>query len=132
FYSVNNSSNPGESIFYQYLAHKKDGLVPRESVANSNSCAADKGELKSFFKDHPDKGMPYGLPGLKGEELQTIKKWIEVGAPGPKAHISQHEFYQKDFLLWEEFLNKRDNEHKLVARYMYEHLFLAHITFSEK
>ena len=30
---------------------------------------------------------------------------------------------------WEAFLNQEDAKHAMTARYLYEHLFLAHIKF---
>lgn len=137
FFSVNNSKKAEDSIFYGMIARKKNGRVPEDSVISSNSCAQNKTELNDFFDNHADKGMPYGFPKLQDQQLKLIKNWIEVGAPGPTnaslEEISKnYHKYRKDIKAWEYFLNQRDNEHKLVARYMYEHLFLAHISFSEK
>lgn len=137
FFSVNNSKKAEESIFYQMISRKKNGSIPEDAAISSNSCVQSKAELNDFFDNHPDKGMPYGLPKLQDHELKLIKSWIEAGASGPtlssrEEFTKRHNNYRKDIKAWEFFLNQKDNEHKLVARYMYEHLFLAHISFSEK
>lgn len=134
FFNLNDSIHPDKNTFYQILSGKKLGAIPTDLVKESNSCAAGNEEMKDFLKKSPEKGMPYGLPGLKTKELKTIKDWLASGAPGPTASTlkkveSAVNAYAHDMDKWEQFLNEKDNKHKLVARYIYEHLFLAHLHF---
>jgi hypothetical protein len=81
--------------------------------------------------------MPYGLPQLTVSEMEVLHKWIAAGAPGPGeeeriARESNSVEVQKQIREWEVFLNQKTPEHRLVSRYIYEHLFLAHIHFPEK
>lgn len=75
--------------------------------------------------------MPYGLPPLAASESQLLLNWIQRGAPGSvpsKADITSDE--QNTLLAWQGFLNETSPESRLVSRYLYEHLFLAHLHFS--
>ena len=85
-------------------------------------------EFDGFAKTNPLWGMPYGLPDLSDREYRTLRTWLEEGAgypappplgAGPLANISK----------WETFLNGNSLKEQLMSRYLYEHLFLAHLYF---
>jgi hypothetical protein len=87
-------------------------------------------EFPRHARKHPDWGMPYGMPGLSTQEHDILIRWIEGGAlhtPPPDlpesamAHVAQ----------WESFLNDDSAKARLASRYIYEHLFLAHLYFEE-
>jgi hypothetical protein len=87
-------------------------------------------EFDAFAGKNPLWGMPYGLPGLTEQEHATVMTWLEEGAgyeappplgPGALAHISE----------WETFLNGETRKEQLMSRYLYEHLFLAHLYFDD-
>ena len=78
--------------------------------------------------------MPYGFPALKKEEYKVVLNWLEQGAKGPSeeqqialesASPSAKVYIDK----WENFLNQKDPKHVMTARYLYEHLFIAHLHF---
>jgi hypothetical protein len=98
-------------------------------------CPKDKEELGEYLEDKPNHGMPYGFPPLKDDEYETLTQWIAQGAKGPTPS-QQHKLTtpsknaQKEIIKWEKFLNNPDAKHTLTARYLYEHLFLAHWHFS--
>ena len=85
----------------------------------------------SFAKYHPSWGMPFGLPGLSDEEFKKMEHWLANGAkmndPEPLTHFQQQQINE-----WESFLNKSSNKHKLMSRYVYEHLFLTHLYFDSE
>ena len=78
--------------------------------------------------------MPFGFPPLKKEEFEIIAGWLVQGAKGPDA-ARQAELKApkasdaREIGKWEAFLNNDDAKHAMTARYLYEHLFLAHIKF---
>ncbi|WP_031481059.1 fatty acid cis/trans isomerase [Maridesulfovibrio frigidus] len=84
------------------------------------------------FVDYKEKyplwGMPYALPGLTADEHKVLTEWIEQGAkitPRPEPA-------QKSVTLiteWENYFNRDSLKEQLVSRYIYEHLFMAHIHF---
>ena len=79
---------------------------------------------------HPDWGMPYGLPGLTESEHELVMRWLEQGA----VHVAKPDLeseHAAQIARWEEFLNEDSLAARLAARYIYEHLFLAHLHFDD-
>lgn len=93
-------------------------------------------ELSQYKYSFPYGGMPYGLPSLADTDLQTLHSWLAAGAPGPspqvQAALQSPGPLAADISQFEQFFNAPDFKSRLSARYIYEHLFLAHIYFSEK
>lgn len=111
----------------------KAGLLPAErydfDLYREQSCPALE-EFADFAKEHPEWGMPYGLPPLTNKEQQTLVRWLEAGAPVEAAQPlakSQLDKAQQ----WETFLNDDGLKARLMSRYIYEHWFLAHLYFDE-
>lgn len=88
-------------------------------------------EFDDFARKRPLWGMPYGLPAIEDEKKQLLEQWIETGA---KAQASQRVFVEENLekvSLWESFFNGDSFKQRLMSRYIYEHLFLANLYFSE-
>ncbi|MBT7766209.1 MAG: hypothetical protein HN730_03585 [Bdellovibrionales bacterium] len=83
-----------------------------------------------YIADHL--GMPFGLPPLTASQLNTLKNWVESGALGPSFAEKQKEHYShapKSVDRWEAFFNGPERKHQWSAKYLYEHLYLAHFHF---
>jgi hypothetical protein len=126
-----------QSLLYRLLDHKriypgvKGEYYPE---ANDLTCAETEKELQNYLNKHPNNGMPFGFPPLKQEEFNTVIGWLSQGARGPTPEqqavlkaIPVED--QKMVDTWELFLNNPDPKHQMTARYLYEHLFLAHLSF---
>ena len=87
-------------------------------------------EFDGFAQDHPDWGMPYGLPALSKKEEQTLIRWIEAGAPAKEPPPVPPAQLQR-VVEWEAFFNGDTLKEQLTARYIYEHWFLAHLYFDD-
>jgi hypothetical protein len=88
-------------------------------------------EFDKYAKKKPLQGMPLAITGLDENEFQSLQQWIREGAvidetPAP---LSQQEQAQID--QWEVFFNRPALKNQLVSRYLYEHLFLAHLYFEQ-
>jgi len=70
------------------------------------------------------------MPNLNKGEYATLMSWLENGAI-MNAHIPLTEDEQALVDTYESFLNKSARKSQLSARYIYEHLFLSHLYFSE-
>lgn len=122
------------SLLWRSLAQKQahplpsTGLLPASldfSLDRRNTCTA-LSEADTFEQTQPLAGMPFGLPGLAPHELGTIHRWLQAGAPDePAAPLPSAVAAQ--VAQWEHFFNGRSNKQRLVARYLYEHLFLGHL-----
>ena len=99
------------------------------SLDRNQYCPAIE-EFDDFANKHPEWGMPYGLPALSKKEEQTIKQWLELGAPAA-ASQPLSETQLEHVAQWEEFLNGDDLKSQLMARYLFEHWFLAHFYFDD-
>jgi hypothetical protein len=140
FFSVTESTvgnGFNDSMMLQLLDHKRKN--PRSSgsynpEAEDLTCSENRSELAEYLEKHPNNGMPFGFPPLKQEEFDLVAGWLYQGAKGPTpAEQSVLEASTPEDAgevgKWETFFNRRDPKHAMTARYIYEHLFLAHIKF---
>ncbi|MFA5181309.1 MAG: fatty acid cis/trans isomerase [Syntrophales bacterium] len=140
FFSVTDSKTSGglnDSIMIELLAHKMKNpksVGEYRPEADDLTCAGDGEELGGYLEKHPNRGMPFGFPPLKEEEFDVVAGWLVQGAQGPDAVEQEMLTTPKasDALAikqWEAFFNRDDAKHAMTARYLYEHLFLAHLKF---
>jgi len=132
---VNSLDNSKESIMMQYLFQKDKNplnIGDYSPETDELSCSKNSDELNEFFDDNPHKGMPYGFPALEKEEYNLLMTWLKNGAKDDTAKNIIPKKEQVQIKRFEEFLNNTSIKHKVSARYIYEHLFLAHISFDDK
>ena len=125
------------SVLYQVLRLKQLNPQPRTGrlpdtfdleLDRDQSCP-DIAAFDRFAAEHPQWGMPYAMPNLDDREYGKLVQWIAQGAPGaPPASPSAAAAPQVE--RWEAFLNGASNKQRLASRYLYEHLFLAHLHFA--
>jgi len=144
FFPVLNEGAPvkdaqGEaSVMARMLQLKRDHPQPKASPLpasfdfslDRDQFCATPDTLHRFAKEKPLWGMPYGLPNLADDEFDTLMGWIEGGAPyrePPSLRAEEREAIAE----WEGFLNGDALKTQLMARYLYEHLFLAHLYFDD-
>lgn len=85
-------------------------------------------EFEGYARDHPQWGMPYALPAIPEEERKILMRWLGQGAPGePLPPLPQD--VQRQIQTWERFFNGDSLKEQLMSRYLFEHLFLAHLHF---
>ena len=124
-----------ESIMMQYLFQKQTNplnIGQYSPETDKLSCVKNKDELAKYFDENPHKGMPYGFPALKKEEYNLLMTWLKQGAIDDTKKDEINNFEREQIKKFEEFLNNKNIKHQVTSRYIYEHLFLAHISFDEK
>jgi hypothetical protein len=132
------SANRDAGLLHRLLELKRDNpvtpgtLLPDDvdlRLRHDEKCPTIA-QLRRHARKHPDWGMPYGLPGLGPREHEIVTRWLEEGAmhvpPPPLAQPLVAEVAR-----WEAFLNHDSLKARLASRYIYEHLFLAHLYFAE-
>jgi len=141
FYSLTTSQESNvsynDSIMMHMLYDKKKNpevLGAYSPETDDLICPKNKKEINEYMDKKANHGMPYGFPALKDGEYQTLAQWIYRGAKGPskveqKALMTPSKIAALKIKKWEEFLNNSDAKYSVTARYLYEHLFLAHINF---
>ncbi|WP_430462947.1 fatty acid cis/trans isomerase [Thalassolituus sp. LLYu03] len=132
--------NMRNSVLYRMLALKANNPLPDDKILDDDDFSLGLNrpqqcptieEFDHYENDNPLWGMPYALPAISEQEYQTLTAWIRDGAP-MAADPALTPALQQQVNAWEHFLNLRDNQHQLTARYIYEHLFLASLYFSDE
>lgn len=100
------------------------------SINRSNQCSQPQ-EYEQFARKHPQAGMPFAVTGLTNQEYETVHNWLAQGAKVPAQTVKLSVQLQHAQTQWETWLNKGGERNQLVARYLYEHWFLAHLYFSD-
>ncbi len=135
-YDANESYN--DSIMMHMLYDKKihpEVIGLYEPEKDKLVCPRNKKEMSEYIDEKPHHGMPYGFPALKDNEYHTLAQWLQQGAHGPsdadqKRITAPSQTAAKEIGRWETFLNMPDPKHSVTARYLYEHLYLAHCNFT--
>lgn len=142
---LNERSNEPEanregSVLYQLLEMKRagdwptSGLLPTDQfdfgLDRDQQCPRIS-EFEGLRRKHPAWGMPYALPPLTDPEHRVVADWIEAGAPATPPEPLPPALEQR-VARWEAFLNGDALKSQLVARYIYEHWFLAHLYFEDQ
>jgi hypothetical protein len=140
FFSVTDSKASGgsnDSLMIEMLSHKMKNpksVGEYKPEADDLTCSGNQEELGGYLEKHPNRGMPFGFPPLKQEEFEIVAGWLIQGAKGPDAAQQKMLTSPKasDAIAikqWEAFFNQDNAKHAMTARYLYEHLFLAHLKF---
>lgn len=99
------------------------------SIDREQTCPTSN-EIDHYEQTNPNWGMPFGMPNLSPTEYATLIAWLKDGAI-----MNQHQPLtaqeQTQVAEYEAMLNHSDLKNQLSARYIYEHLYLSHLYFSE-
>ncbi|EHI9299936.1 fatty acid cis/trans isomerase [Vibrio vulnificus] len=99
------------------------------SIDREQTCPTIE-EFDQYERTNPSWGMPFGMPNLSAKEHQTLMAWLENGAI-MNDHIPLTRDQAAEIMRYEQMFNKSARKNQLAARYIYEHLFLSHLYFSE-
>ncbi len=141
FFSVlNGSTGEGGSstslLMKMLRLGRQNRLAPNKKIPpqielglhRQNACPLPS-EFTSYAALRPHQGMPLGTTGLTDHEFTLIESWVAGGAPVDERYLKLSKAEQEMIAAWETLLNKSDARSVLVARYLFEHLFLAHLHF---
>ena len=119
------------SVLYRTLRRKGEVRSPNAVLPETAADAPASCPAIAEFDRYSGEGMPYGLPQLSSDEMDAVTGWLKAGsphaapAPFPRATLQEAE-------RWEKFLNGNSLAARLMSRYMYEHLFFAHLYFRDE
>lgn len=131
------TTNPSATLLANMLAlGRKANLTPnarlpddvRIGIYRDNQCPIAE-EFPEYEKKHPREGMPLGVTGLTDTEYATVKQWLSEGAVIQDTLQIASGAEAIEIQRWEKFLNQGGKREQLLARWLYEHLFLAHMYF---
>src|SRR5262245_23965231 len=139
FHPVLDDADPARSLLVRMLAlgagrpFAAGERLPASIDLNIDrplSCATGE-EFDAYARTHPDGGMPYGTAPLSKDELGVLASWLAQGAPAPAPSASA-DAADTDVAIWEKFLNGPSLKQRIMARYLYEHWFVAHLVFDDR
>src|SRR3990167_8156205 len=111
---------------------KANAKLPAEldiGIRRENQCPRPD-QFTDFAKDNPQAGMPFAVAGLSEVDYQTLQRWLEQGAPVDRQALEASKAEAVQVEAWERFLNAPGARESLVSRWLYEHLYLAHLYFN--
>lgn len=110
---------------------KPNGKLPDDIVLglNRENMCPLPGEFDTYADVHPNEGMPLAVTGLSDQQYQTLQRWLAAGAPIDQQGLAPSAQEAAQVLQWENLLNTPGARESLVARWLFEHLFIAHIYF---
>jgi hypothetical protein len=123
-------NDPSRSILWRLVRQRVE--IPRGGtfdVDKTTTCPRTIREVESALHENPERGMPFGFPPLTSAESESIAKWLRDGAGGPSSTGALGGIEGAEVAKWEDFLNGSDPRARLVSRYLFEHLFYAHLHF---
>ena len=133
-------ADPTQSLLYRMLALGRAHPVSENAplpdsidldITRDLTCPAPT-EIDRYERDNPFGGMPYGVAPLADEEWAELAAWIDDGAPALQRQQATPDIADSQIREWERFLNGGSPKERIVARYLYEHLFLAHLYFPQR
>ncbi|MCP4317440.1 MAG: peptidylprolyl isomerase [Hyphomicrobiales bacterium] len=107
----------------------ENGPLPESvdlNIRRKLSCPAPD-QTDDYMKDHPHGGMPFATARLADDEYDLLSTWAGTGAPLPGYSRDLPDVVTQKITDIETYLNSKDFAQLLVSRYIYEHLFLAHL-----
>ncbi|MFB9136285.1 fatty acid cis/trans isomerase [Vibrio olivae] len=129
--------NMQAGLIARLLMQKEQHPLPQQDQLEGFDFSIDRDQIcptideyEQYQSDNPTWGMPYGMPNLAKSEYNTLLRWVESGAQ-MNNHIPLSVMEQSLVNEYEKFLNDDSLKAQLSARYIYEHLFLSHLYFSE-
>ena len=88
-------------------------------------------QFDDFARRNPEAGMPFAVTGLSDGEYATLRQWLAEGAALDGEPLEANASEAAQIAAWERLLNRPGAREQLVARWLYEHLFLAHLYFDK-
>lgn len=98
------------------------------SIERENMCPRPE-QIDEFKHKNPGIGMPFAVTGLDNREYTTLRQWLAQGAPLDGQPLEANASEAQQVSDWETLLNRPGAREQLVARWLFEHLFLAHLYF---
>ncbi|QLL16030.1 fatty acid cis/trans isomerase [Pseudomonas chlororaphis] len=137
FYSVLDAQGSQAALMARMLelGHKTplqpNAKLPDDIVLglNRENMCAQPAEFDGYARAHPREGMPLAVTGLTDQQYQTLQRWLASGAPIDEQGLAPSAKEAMQVLQWENLLNAPGARESLVARWLFEHWFLAHIYF---
>lgn len=139
FYDVLGKDQPQAALLSSMLAlgrqqpFEPNSRLPDHldvALSRSNQCPQPT-EFAQYAQKNPHGGMPFAVTGLTDTEYASVEQWLQEGAQVDWQSWTANAGEQQQIEHWEAFLNTSGARESVVSRWIYEHLFIAHIHFED-
>ncbi|MGY3571607.1 fatty acid cis/trans isomerase [Vibrio paucivorans] len=131
------TANMEAGLVARMLMQKENHPLPQQDQLEGFDFSIDRQQecptietYAQYEQDYPTWGMPFGMPNLEKGEYNTLMTWLQNGGI-MNEHVPLTAEQEKLVAQYEQVLNKSSRKNQLAARYIYEHLFLSHLYFSD-
>ncbi|NVJ53889.1 MAG: fatty acid cis/trans isomerase [Campylobacteraceae bacterium] len=134
YFSVTKKEDSNESIMLRLLEEKQKNPKNKGDYSPETdelACVKNQNELDDYLEDNPHKAMPYGFPALNKKEHDILKSWLNSNKFKDDKKDLTTTFEKNQIKKFEKFFNNKKIKYQVTARYIYEHLFLAHLSFDK-
>lgn len=140
FHSILSQDDDGKALLYKMLSLGKRYSFPANkklpsqldiSIRRDNICPLNE-SFPDYESHHALAGMPFAVTGLSDKEYALVIGWLQQGVEVDKAVTNLSHSETEMIAEWESSLNRSESRHQLVSRWLFEHLFLAHLYFENK
>ena len=97
-------------------------------IYRKNQCPLPQ-DFAAYAEKNPQLGMPFAVAGLDALQYQTLQAWLAAGAVVDAEPVQANASEAEQITQWEALLNAKGARANLVGRWLYEHLFIAHLYF---
>ena len=99
-------------------------------IYRKNQCPSPQ-EFADYQAKNPQGGMPFAVTGLDAQQYQTLQSWLAAGAVVDTQVVQANISEAQQISQWETLLNSNGARATLVGRWLFEHLFIAHLYFDQ-
>jgi hypothetical protein len=119
---------PEASILGRLVEQRRRAADPvAVDIDAPKTCPVDLPALDAELRSQPSRGMPLGFPPLAEGEARAVEDWLRRGAGRPESP-RESDATLAEIARWESFLNTPDARSRIVARYLFEHLYFGHLS----
>jgi hypothetical protein len=97
-------------------------------IYRKNQCPLPQ-DFAAYAAKNPMVGMPFAVVGLDAQQYQTLQDWLAAGAVVDAQPVQANASEVGQIAQWEALLNGNGARATLVGRWLFEHLFIAHLYF---
>ncbi len=115
---------------YEFAPNSKLPEDIELGLSRANQCISNA-DFSDYASDHPYEGMPLAMTGLTDDEYATLTGWLNQGGAISPLITQVSDAEQNHIQRWESWLNEGGKRQQLISRWIYEHLYLAHLYFEE-
>ncbi|UJF17949.1 fatty acid cis/trans isomerase [Vibrio sp. SS-MA-C1-2] len=132
-------ANTQAAVLARMLTLKQNNPLPEEKILKQdewdfsldrNQQCPTMDEMAKYEQEKLLWGMPYGLPQVDDHENEVLMNWVAAGGIMADSVVVTN-LEKIEIEKWESFLNGDSLKQQVTSRYIFEHLYVSNIYFSD-